>query len=206
VTLVFCYSKGSSSRAAHILLEEVGAAYEAVEVPIANSAHRSVAFLARNPKGRIPVLETADGVLTENPAILEYIAATHQDAGCLPRGVYAQAQARSLAAYLCGTVHVAFAHHKRGARWATAPTSLEDMKAQAPRNLQDCAEHLEHTLALHPWALGETYSYCDPYLYLLEGWMAGVGGDLRAYPKLSAHAEAVRARPATQRVRALYGF
>ena len=41
--------------AAHILLEEVGAAYEAIEVSISGGEHRKPEFLDRNPKGRIPV-------------------------------------------------------------------------------------------------------------------------------------------------------
>ena len=117
------YSKGSSAIAAHILLEEVGADYDAIEVSIAKGAHRNPEFLSRNPKGRIPVLQTPDGVITENPAILEYIATTHPDAGLLPKSAFEQAQARSLAAYLCATVHVAFAHHAAWPLRSSSPSS-----------------------------------------------------------------------------------
>ncbi|MFC6582904.1 glutathione S-transferase family protein [Sulfitobacter aestuariivivens] len=152
--LTFYFSKGSSALAAHILLIETGTAFTATEISIPNGDHRNTAFLRRNPKGRIPVLDTPDGLLTENPAILEYIAATHPEAGLLPKGPYPQARARALCAYLCATAHVAFAHLHRGARWASKEASLDDMRARVPDNLADCAAHLETDLPFSPGLWG----------------------------------------------------
>lgn len=204
--LKFHYSRGSSALAAHILLEEVGADYQAIEVSIPKGEHRSADFLRRNPKGRIPVLDTPDGTLTENPAILEYIAATHPEAGLLTQSPFAQAQARALSAYLCATVHVAFAHLKRGKRWADGQSTIEDMQGKVRGNLEDCARYLEAELSLSPWAFGPRYSYCDPYLFLLGGWLGAAGGTLEGMPGLTAHAAAMRARPATQRALARHGI
>lgn len=196
--LKFYYSKGSSALAAHILLNEVAAQYEAVEVSIPDGDHLKADYLRRNPKGRIPALETPDGVITENPAILEYIAATHPNVNALPKTLIEQAQARSLAAYLCSTVHVAFAHKHRGVRWAKEHSSLDDMRSMVPKNLSDCAAVLESELVLDPWVFGQTYTYCDPYLFLLGQWLSKAGLEMDAYPKLAAHHAALLARPATQ--------
>lgn len=196
--LKFYYSKGSSALAAHILLGDVGATYDAIEVSIPKGEHCTPEFLQRNPKGRIPVLETPEGILTENAAILEYIAATHPDAGYVPVGTFAQAQARSLAAYLCATAHVAFAHKQRGLRWATQDDCLREMQSLVPRNMAECAAFLESTLDLSPWALGQTYSFCDPYLFLMGRWLAAADVALSDYPRLAAHRDAMLARPATQ--------
>lgn len=202
--LKFYYSKGSSALAAHILLEEVGADYEAVEVSIAQGAHREPEFLARNPKGRIPLLETPDGLISENPAILEFIAATHPKAGMLPGDPFTRAQAHSLAAYLCATVHVAFAHGKRGTRWAKSESALAEMRAIAPQTLKACAAYLEETLTLSPWALGETFSFCDPYVFLVEGWLRKMGENLDTLPRLASHSLAMRERPAVQKILSLH--
>ena len=59
------------------LLEEVGAEYAVHEVPIAKGANTEAAYLDINPKARVPALMTPNGVITENPAILTYIAAIH---------------------------------------------------------------------------------------------------------------------------------
>ncbi|MEP2889773.1 glutathione S-transferase family protein [Tateyamaria sp.] len=204
--LKFFYSNGSSAVAAHILLEEVAAPYEAIKVSIPNGDHLAPEFLQINPKGRIPVLVTPQSTITENPAILEYIAATHKDGATLPLGHDAQAQARSLAAYLCATAHVAFAHNHRGRRWAEQDASVKDMQSNVARNLTDCARFLEQEIDGGPWALGPTYSYCDPYLFLMARWMAAVGLSITAFPKLSAHHDAMLARASTQKVLDIHGL
>ncbi|SEV88289.1 glutathione S-transferase [Cognatiyoonia koreensis] len=196
--LKFYYSKGSSALAAHILLLEVAADFAAIEVPIGQGSHQQADFLARNPKGRIPVLETPDGVITENPAILEYIAATHPASATLPNGIFAQSEARSLCAYLCATVHVAFAHLKRAPRWADTIAAQDDMRQVAPRNLAACAAYLDQCLRLGPWAMGSSYTYCDPYLFLIGHWLAAADVSLAPYERLVAHRDAMLARPATQ--------
>ncbi|MEJ6399126.1 glutathione S-transferase family protein [Yoonia sp. 208BN28-4] len=201
----YFYAKQSSALAAHILLEEAGAHYEAVEVSIADGDHRTAAFLDVNPKGRIPALQTSEGIITENPAILEYIATTHPAACLMPQDRFSQAQARSLLGYICATVHVAFAHHKRGARWVSSDAALQDLKNKAPAELHTCAAHLESTLAFSPWALPHGFSLCDPYLYLIGGWMRGVGASLYDFPKLTAHAKAMESRPAVRAALEFYG-
>lgn len=202
--LTYYFSKGSSALAAHILLEEVGATYTGIETSIADDAHKTDAFLRINPKGRIPVLITPEGAITENPAILEYIAAAHPRAGMLPTGVFAQARARSLLAYLCATAHVALAHQRRGHRWARKPDSHLDMAAKAPENLADCAEFLQADLPLAPWALGAEYSLCDPYLFQFSQWLAAANVPIADYPKLARHRSAVLERPATQRALSIH--
>ena len=196
--LTLLFSKGSSALAAHILLEEVGLPYVAQEVSIPQGQHRTPEFLQVNPKGRLPVLHTPHGPLTENPAILEYIAAAHPEAGLVPASTFDQARARALCAYLCATVHVAFAHKQRGARWATSPQALDDMKQLVPKNMIDCADILEAQCQEGPWALGRAYSFADPYLYLFGRWMAANDLDLANHPRLAEHSSAMRARPATQ--------
>lgn len=200
------FSKGSSALAAHIVLEETGVPFEAQEVSIPRGQHLETAFLRLNPKGRLPLLHTPEGLLTENPAILEYIAATHPDAQLMPSGAFDQAQARALCAYLCATVHVAFAHKQRGARWAQTAQALADMAQLVPQNLTQCAAHLEQHTSLAPWALGPRYSFCDAYLFLIGRWMGANGLDLAAYPKLAAHGAAMRARPATQAALKAHGL
>lgn len=200
------FAKGSSALAPHILLEETGGPYESHEISIAEGQHQKPAFLTLNPKGRVPVLETHDGVITENPAILEYIATAYPDNQLLPNGAFAQARARSLCAYLCATAHVAFAHKLRGARWATEPVALADMQAHVPRNMMDCATYLESRHNNGLWALGGTYSYCDPYLFLFGLWMEKAGLNLETFPKLAAHHAAMHQRDATKRALMAHGL
>src|SRR5215218_5794285 len=68
------YSPGACSLAPHIVLEETGADYEPVRVALAKGEQRTPEYLKINPKGRVPALADGDWVLTENPAILRYLA------------------------------------------------------------------------------------------------------------------------------------
>ncbi|KAG1713887.1 Glutathione S-transferase GST-6.0 [Nymphon striatum] len=204
--LTLYYSKGSSALAAHILLFETGAVFEAEEVSIAKGQHLTPAFAALNPKQRIPILATPEGVITENPAILEYITEMNPGSGLLPDSLHGRAKARSLCAYLGATVHVNFAHLKRGARWADAPIAQASMAESVAENLAENARFLETCLERGPWALGATYSYCDPYLFLMGRWMQMAGMGLSSYPNLSGHADAMRARTATKAALAAHGL
>ena len=89
-------SKGSSALAAHILLEEIGVPHETIAVSIPDKAHLTPEYLAINPKGRVPALETPQGVLTENPAILAYLAQAHPEQELAPTDPFAFAQAQAL--------------------------------------------------------------------------------------------------------------
>ena len=204
--LTLYYAKGSSALASHILLEEVGAEYSVHEVPIQKGAHKEPSFMEINPKMRVPALRTPEGVITENPAILNYVAATHPEAGVLPDTPFERAQADALNAYLCATMHVAFAHKLRGARWADSQEALDNMAAKVPANLADCAALLEEHYIKGPWALGDTYTTCDAYLALVPQWLGKAGVDLDAYPKLKAHRDASLKRPATLAVLAVHGI
>ncbi|HKK98113.1 MAG TPA: glutathione S-transferase family protein [Marivita sp.] len=204
--LTLYYAKGSSALASHILLEEVGAEYAAHEVPIQQGAHKEPSYIEINPKMRVPALRTPQGIITENPAILTYVAATHPAAGMLPDDPFERAQVDALNAYLCATMHVAFAHKLRGARWADSEEALSDMAAKVPSNLADCAALLEEHFIKGPWAMGDTYTTCDAYLALVPRWLSVAGVDLAEYPKLKAHREASLQRPATLSVMAVHGL
>jgi glutathione S-transferase len=204
--LTLYYAKGSSALASHILLEEVGATYAVHEVPIQKGAHKEPSYVAINPKMRVPALQTPEGIITENPAILNYVAATHPQAGMLPDTVFERARADALNAYLCATMHVAFAHKLRGARWADSEEALKDMAAKVASNLAECAALLEEHFITGPWALGDTYTTCDAYLALVPQWLGKGGVDINAYPKLKAHRDASLQRPATLAVLAVHGL
>ena len=68
------YSPNSCALASHILLEEVGANYSVIEINFNKNEQIKSNYLSVNAKGRVPALLTEEGVLTETPAILLYIA------------------------------------------------------------------------------------------------------------------------------------
>ena len=197
-------ARGSIGFAAHAALEEAGASYEVAWVDFAAAEQRGESYLALNPKGRVPALETPHGVLTETGAILDHVAATHPEAGLMPQDPWAAAKAREMFHYLAATVHVAHAHGRRGARWADDPAAWKAMAAKVPATMTESLTLIEERLLAGPWVLGEGYSAADIHLHAIWRWAEGDGVDVAALPRLAAHGEAMDARPAIARVAALH--
>ena len=109
------YAPHTCSLASHIALENAGAEYTTVRIDFAAEEQRKPQYLAVNPKGRVPALATGDGILTETPAILAFIAQSFPQARLAPLDrPFAFSQVQSFNSYLCATLHVAHAHRMRG--------------------------------------------------------------------------------------------
>src|SRR3954451_24994578 len=90
------YAPHTCALASHIALEEAGAAYETVRLNFKTEDQKKPGYLAINPKGRVPALVTGQGIITETPAILLYIAQTHPAAKLAPSDdPYRQAKAQA---------------------------------------------------------------------------------------------------------------
>ena len=141
---------GTCSLATAIALEEANADYELVRVDFAAGEQRTPAFLAKNPKGRVPALATSHGLLTENVALLAYVAQTHPAANLAPKDPFRLAEMQAFNAYIASTVHVNHAHNRRGARWTDDAAAMETMKAKVPQNMNDCTRLIERSLFKGP--------------------------------------------------------
>jgi glutathione S-transferase len=200
----FYFAPNSCALASHIALEDAGASYEAVRVNFGANEQREAAYLAINPKGRVPSLVTAQGVLTETPAMLFYIAQTHPAAGLAPLDdAWALAQVQAFNSYLCSTVHVAHAHRMRGYRWADDPAAILAMQKKVPQSVGECFDLIEREMFAGPFVFGDTYTISDPYLFTIAQWWEVDGVDPSRFPKLAAHRERMRERAAVKRAIAM---
>lgn len=202
--LVFYYAKNSAAYAPHILLEDVEANYEAIKIDFVGGEQRSSSYLKINPKGRVPSLATDQGILTETPAILAYIAQTHPERGMAPETPFEFAVAQAFNCYIASTVHVAHAHKHRGARWANDAIAHEHMRAKVHQNMTDCATVIEQHYLKGPWVLGDRYSMCDPYLALVTRWLDDDGVNVEQFPKIAAHSLAINERPSMRSILLLH--
>jgi glutathione S-transferase len=193
------YAPGSCALAPHIALEEAGATYEAVRVDLRAKDQRKPDYLAINPKGRVPALVTDKGVLTENPAILAFVAQSFPEARLAPLDdAFAFAQVQAFNSYLCATVHVAHAHLNRGYRWADDSAAIAAMRKKAPQSIGECFELIEREMLAGPWVMGERYTICDPYLFTVARWLEDDGVDPALFPKVRDHRQRMSERPAVQ--------
>jgi glutathione S-transferase len=101
--------------------------------------------------------------------------------------------------YLCSTVHVAHAHRMRGYRWADDPAAIASMQKKVPQSVGECFDLIEATMFKGPFVFGDTYTISDPYLFTIAQWWEPDGVEPSRFPKLAAHRERMRERPAVKR-------
>lgn len=202
MTPVLHVARGTIAMCVHAALEEAGVAHELAWVDFKAGAQGGADYLAVNPKGRVPALETDAGVLTEAAAILEWIAATAAP-HLMPTDPWQAARARETMLYLASTVHVAHAHKGRGRRWTDDEAGLEAMRAKVPGNIAASADILEARME-GDWVV-EEFSVVDLAQWNVVRWFPGDGVPLDGYPLLAAHQARVAARPAVAKVIGLHG-
>lgn len=200
------YAPGTCALASHIALEDAGVAFTAVRVDFGKNEQRQPDYLKVNPKGRVPALVTDRGILSENPAILAFIAQTWPDAKLAPvLDPFAFAKVQAFNSYLASTVHVAHAHGPRGSRWADNQSSFDDMKRKLPEVMAACFDLIEREMLKGPWVMGEVYTICDPYLFTIAEWLEGDGVDPKRFRKVLDHRTRMHSRPAVKRALAQEG-
>jgi len=201
--LTLYHVPGSCAQAVRIALEEAAADYTLHCLDFARQEQRSAEYLRINPKGRVPALVTKDGVLTEVPALLAYIARRFPEAALAPEDAFAYARMQEFNCYLASTVHVAWAHGRRGARWADSSAAIAEMQRKVEANMLECCAHIEQHYLRTPWVMGEAYSVADGYLYTIFGWLQHDGIDTTRFSKLHGHHRRMAGRGAVQRASAL---
>lgn len=205
--LTFYYAPTTCALAAHLALEHANAPYETVRLDFKQQQQRSPDYLRINPKGRVPALVTDRGVITETPALLQFIAQTFPAADLAPLDdPFLLAKVNEFNAYLSSTVHVNHAHKMRGTRWVDAEdkAALDAMKKKVPQTMAESFTLIEEKMLQGPWVLGERFSTSDFYLFTLSSWLEGDGVDMARFSKVADHYRRMQALPVVQKVMAFH--
>jgi glutathione S-transferase len=152
-------------------------------------------------------LVTDQGILTETPALLLYLAQTFPGAKLAPLDdAFALAQMQSINSWFCSTVHVHHAHGARGRRWSDDLDAQQSMKAKVAENMTGAAALIEKEILRGPWVMGEQFTVADAYLFTMTSWMVGDGVDMEQFPKLADHFRRMLALPAVKKIAPLHGI
>ena len=175
-----------------VMLDQVGADYERVELDLFAGETRTPEHFARNPDGRIPVLELDDGTfLAESDAILLYLAEGTQ---YLPDEPALRARVHAWMFFEQNQVEANIGVARFLALSGRAEL-LPEVFADRQRRGRDALATLERGLAGREWLVGETYSVADLAVY---GYVH-VAGDadlsLAEHPAVEAWVERVAAQP-----------
>jgi glutathione S-transferase len=185
--LTLYYAPGTCSLVTHVALHEAGAEHEAKRIDLMKGEHRTPDYLAINPHGRVPALVTDEGTITENLAILGYIADRFGAAGSVPRGdAFRTAQAMQMLSWLSGTVHAtAFAALFRPVRFSADETLHAGIKEGAHANLTSHFVELDD-LCGPGWLAGDDFTAADSYAAVFYRWARMAKFDLTLYPRWAA--------------------
>ena len=188
------YSPGACSLSPHIALHEAGLAADIVRVDIkAKKLADGSDFLSINPKGQVPTLQLDDGqVLTEGPAIVQYIADQAPAKGLAPAaGSFERYRLMELLNYVSTEIHKNFSP-------LFNPATSADAKESAKKTLSTKFAHVATLLAGKDYLMGDRFTVADGYLFTVLGWTRHVGIDLGQWPVLGEYLARVGARPAVQ--------
>jgi glutathione S-transferase len=199
MTLRLFYSPGACSLVPHIALEEAGADFEPVPVTLAQGEHLQPEYLAINPHARVPALGTEQGVITENIAILNYLADLFGAEGSVPRGdPRAAARCNELLAWFASSVHIAFAQVWRAERFsrdeavhAAIQQGGREVLAQQFAEIDGlCAEN---------WLVDGAFTAADGYALTFFRWGRRIGFEMASYRGWAELCGRVADRPAVLR-------
>jgi glutathione S-transferase len=200
ILLTFYHAYGSSSLASHIALEETGAPHQARLVDLPNGEQRTADYLAINPRGRVPALRIETGaVLTENVAILLYLARRFPQVKLLPSDPFAEARVVSLAAFFASSVHVAHRHIRQPHQYTPDETAYAAIQDVGRKTFYAYLQEIDGLLAGREW-LFDQYTIADPYALIF--YWSGVRQKMpmRELAAYTAHLERMVRRPAVRRV------
>lgn len=195
---------GTCSMASHILLEECGATYETKAVALTKGEQRTEDYHKINPHGKVPALAVDGRIITQNVAILPYIAGQFPDAGLLPRDPTELASSMAVAGWLATAVHVAFGlilHPERPAGGGDiGEAGLKAIADTARKTYWASLEEIDRRLSGNQWMMGDQYTFLDPYALVFYGWGKRVEMPIQDLKNYTAFKDRMLERPAVRTV------
>src|SRR5579872_7020772 len=185
------YMKGACSLASYISLIEAGLKFEAAEID--HKSHKTSdgeSLESINSKGYVPVLRLDNGeILTENVAVLQYIADRNPAAQLAPAaGTLDRYRLQEWLSFINSEVHKAFSP-------LFSSEASDDMKTYARNYVAKRLDYVEKALGDKTFLMGDQFTVADAYLFTVIGWGAHVGIDLARWPKLNSYHQRIASRP-----------
>jgi maleylacetoacetate isomerase/maleylpyruvate isomerase len=195
---LYTYFRSSAAYRVRIALNLKGVAYESVPVNLLKGEHQGDGYLAVNPHGRVPSLQIGNAILTQSPAILEYLDEVHPEPPLLPMGALERARVRAVASLIACDVHpvnnlavLRYLKHRLGHEQA-------DVDAWYAHWIREGFSAVESMIAPGPFAFGRRVTLADVYLIPQVYNARRFNIPLDAFPKIAAVEAACAAEKAFQ--------
>ena len=189
------YSQGACSLSPHIVAKEAGIdlALEKVNTKL-HTYDGGADYYSVNPKGYVPALEIKAGdILTEGPAIVQYLADRKPESGLAPKpGTMERVRVQEWLNFTTSEIHKTFSP-------LFSPDTPEDYKELARKKLRARFDWLSKEIGDREFLVGNHYTVADGYLFVVLGWTDHVGLKLADWPALKAWHARIAQRPAVQK-------
>jgi glutathione S-transferase len=188
------YFRGACALSPHIVLLEAGLPFTLVKIDSKTKrTETGEDFLTINSKGAVPTLQLDDGrVLTEGPAIVQYLADQKPESGLAPRaGTFERYQLMEMLNYITSEVHKSFSP-------LFNPANSAEMKEMFMANLAKKFDWLSEFLSKKTYLMGNAFTVADAYLFTVLNWTGFLKIDLGKWPVLAEYKSRIGHRPMVQ--------
>jgi glutathione S-transferase len=197
------YSPGACSLSPHIALREAGIPFTLEKVDLGKHALAGGGgdYYGVNPKGYVPALELDDGqVLTEGPAIVQYIADQRPQSGLAPAaGTMERYRLAEWLNFITSEIHKSFSPLFNE---AAAPAWKDAARANIAKRL----DVIERQLDGRQYLLGERFTVADGYLFTVLNWSGWAKFDLSKWPRVQSYLARIAERPKVREALAAEGL
>lgn len=194
------YSPGACSLSPHIALCEAGLKHDMIKVDLrAKKTETDGDFSSINPKGYVPTLEMDDGaILTEGPAIVQYIADKAPAANLAPpNGTMERYRLQEWLTFIGTELHKQFSN-------LFNPNMPDNIKAATKEKIAGRFALIEKKLGSQDYLMGKTFTVADGYMFVVMRWAKKFEVALPA--GLEKYFERVAARPKVQEALKMEGL
>lgn len=187
------YAPGACSQASHIALRESGLDFQLEKVDLRQKVTASGEdYRTINPLGYVPALQLdTDDVITEGPAIMQFIADQAPASGLLPAAGVARYRAIGWLNFIATELH-------KTCSPLFSPTITEEQRKPIIERLSLRLDAIEHKFAAGGYLMGANYCVADIYLFVVTGWFGRLQIPLKKWPHIERFREVVATRPAVQ--------
>ena len=188
------FAPGACSLSPHICLREIGLQFDLEQVDLAAKKTKSGGdYWKINPKGYLPALEIRPGeVMTEGPAIVQYISDQKPDAGLVPKaGTAERYRAQERLNFISSEIHKTLG-------WMFNPQLPEAFRTIAVDRLGKRFDALSADLDGKQYLAGDKFGAADAYLFTVMRWTPKLKVSLDKWPNLTAFMDRVAKRPKVQ--------
>jgi glutathione S-transferase len=191
---LYDYLPSGNGYKCRLVLKALDLPYEYVEVDIRNGGSRTPEFLAKNPNGRVPVLEVpGKGYLPESHAIISYLA---DGTDLVPTDRFERAQ---MWQWMCFEQYNLEPSIGTARFWVSSlgktRAELGEMLIEKKKAGYAALDVLEEGLRGRKYPVGDRYSLADIALFAYTHVAHEGGFDLAPYPNIRAWCDRIASHP-----------